>query len=48
MVQNQPSDDPEPSPVDIHMTREVQEAAARIGIALHGHPLIGRDRHVGF
>lgn len=48
LVHNHPSGDPEPSRADIDMTREVQEAAGKLGIVLHDHLVIGRDRHVSF
>jgi DNA repair protein RadC len=46
MVHNHPSGDPTPSADDIAMTREVAEAAGKIGIALHDHIVIGRKGHV--
>ena len=48
LVHNHPSGDAEPSRADIEMTKEVQEAASRLGIVLHDHLVIGRDRHVSF
>jgi DNA repair protein RadC len=48
LVHNHPSGDPTPSQADIAMTRDVQEAAGKLGIALHDHLVIGRDRHVSF
>jgi len=48
LVHNHPSGDPEPSRADIDMTREVQEAAGKLGIVLHDHLVIGRDGHVSF
>jgi len=48
LVHNHPSGDPEPSRADIDMTKEVQEAAGKLGIALHDHLVIGRDRHASF
>ena len=46
MVHNHPSGDPTPSADDIAMTREVAEAASKLGIALHDHIVIGRKGHV--
>ena len=46
MVHNHPSGDPTPSADDIAMTREVAEAAGKLGIALHDHIVIGRKGHV--
>lgn len=48
LVHNHPSGDPTPSRADIEMTREVQEAAGKIGITLHDHLVIGRDGHTSF
>jgi len=46
MVHNHPSGDPTPSADDIAMTREVAEAAEKLGISLHDHIVIGRKGHV--
>lgn len=48
MVHNHPSGDPTPSRADIDMTREVQEAGKRLGVALHDHLVIGRGGHRSF
>ncbi len=45
MVHNHPSGDPTPSKADIEMTREVQKAAAVLGVILHDHVILGRGRH---
>ncbi len=45
MVHNHPSGDPAPSKADIEMTREVQKAAATLGVTLHDHVILGRGRH---
>src|SRR5207244_12366111 len=45
MVHNHPSGDPTPSKADIEMTREVQKAAATLGVAHHDHVILGRGRH---
>jgi len=45
MVHNHPSGDPTPSKADIEMTREVQKAAATLGVTLHDHVILGRGRH---
>jgi DNA repair protein RadC len=45
MVHNHPSGDPTPSKADIEMTREVQKAAAVLGVTLHDHIILGRGRH---
>jgi DNA repair protein RadC len=48
VVHNHPSGDPTPSQADIAMTREIQRAAAAIGIVLHDHLVIGRAGHASF
>src|SRR5215472_4346983 len=45
MVHNHPSGDPTPTKADIEMTREVQKAAAVLGVTLHDHVILGRGRH---
>jgi DNA repair protein RadC len=47
-VHNHPSGDPTPSQGDIDMTRQVQEAAGKLGIAVHDHVIIGRNGHASF
>jgi DNA repair protein RadC len=46
LVHNHPSGDPTPSRADVEMTRQVAEAAAALGIAVHDHLIIGRKGHV--
>ena len=48
VVHNHPSGDPTPSQADIAMTRELQRAAAAIGVTLHDHLVIGRAGHASF
>jgi len=45
LVHNHPSGDPTPSRADIEMTRQVREAAEKLGIALHDHLVIGAEGH---
>ncbi|SDA42669.1 DNA repair protein RadC [Mesorhizobium qingshengii] len=42
LVHNHPSGDPTPSRADIEMTKEIIDAAKRLGIAVHDHIIIGR------
>ena len=42
MVHNHPSGDPAPSRADIDMTREVREAADKLGIVLHDHIVVAK------
>ena len=48
LVHNHPSGDPTPSRADIEMTREVREAAEKLGIALHDHVIISKSGHNSF
>jgi DNA repair protein RadC len=48
LVHNHPSGDTTPSQADIEMTREVQEAAAKLGISVHDHIVIGKSGHNSF
>jgi DNA repair protein RadC len=48
MVHNHPSGDPAPSRVDIDMTKQVVQALDAVGIALHDHVIVGKNRHTSF
>jgi DNA repair protein RadC len=48
MVHNHPSGSPEPSRADIEMTREVREAASRLGVVLHDHIIVAKGGHASF
>ncbi len=48
LVHNHPSGDPTPSQGDIAMTREIAEAAGKLGIVVHDHVIIGRQGHSSF
>jgi DNA repair protein RadC len=48
LVHNHPSGDPTPSKSDIEMTREIVEAAEKLGIVVHDHVVIGRSGHTSF
>lgn len=48
LVHNHPSGDPSPSREDVAMTREIQQAAATLGIALHDHIIIGAGSWISF
>ncbi len=45
MVHNHPSGDPEPSTDDVKMTKEVMEAAKKLGIVLHDHIIVTKSGH---
>ncbi len=48
LVHNHPSGDPTPSEGDIAVTRDVKEAAEKLGIVLHDHVVIGRGKYRSF
>lgn len=48
IVHNHPSGNPEPSRQDIAITRELAEAAEKLGIALHDHIIIGGHEYRSF
>ena len=48
LVHNHPSGDPTPSDSDIAMTAQVQDAATVLGITLHDHLIIGKERELSF
>ena len=48
LVHNHPSGDPTPSRADISMTREVEQAAATLGITVHDHLVIGGQDQASF
>jgi len=48
LAHNHPSGDPEPSPQDIHMTRDLVKAADILGIEVADHLVIGLGSFVSF
>ena len=48
LVHNHPSGDPTPSQADIAMTRQILDACQTLGLTLHDHLVIGREREVSF
>jgi DNA repair protein RadC len=48
LVHNHPSGDPTPSRADIDMTAQVEAAARALGLTLHDHLVIGRERELSF
>ncbi len=48
LVHNHPSGDPTPSQADISMTRQIQDAAGVLGLTLHDHLIIGKERELSF
>jgi DNA repair protein RadC len=47
-VHNHPSGDPEPSPEDLKVTRQIAEAGKLLGIPLFDHIIIGRTNYYSF
>jgi len=45
LVHNHPSGDPTRSKADIQVTQDIKKAAAPLGVVLHDHVIIGRNRH---
>lgn len=48
LVHNHPSGDPTPSRADIDMTAQIEAAARALGLTLHDHLIIGRERELSF
>ncbi|HEX9859271.1 MAG TPA: DNA repair protein RadC [Paracoccaceae bacterium] len=48
LVHNHPSGDPTPSDADIAMTMQIRDAAETLGLTLHDHLIIGRERELSF
>lgn len=46
LVHNHPSGDPTPSDADIELTKQIDSAAAALGLVLHDHLIIGKSRDV--
>ncbi|WP_151719113.1 RadC family protein [Gemmobacter serpentinus] len=48
LVHNHPSGDPTPSDADISMTMQIRDAGDVLGIVLHDHLIIGKERELSF
>jgi DNA repair protein RadC len=48
MVHNHPSGDPTPSRADIEMTKQVVHAMSAVGLTVHDHVIVGKNRHTSF
>jgi DNA repair protein RadC len=48
LAHNHPSGDPTPSEADIAMTRRLNEALKTVGVTLHDHLVIGKERDASF
>jgi DNA repair protein RadC len=48
MVHNHPSGDPTPSRADIEMTKQVVQAMGAVGLSVHDHVIVGKNRHTSF
>jgi DNA repair protein RadC len=48
LVHNHPSGDPTPSDADITMTNQINDGAQALGLVLHDHLIIGKNRELSF
>jgi DNA repair protein RadC len=48
MVHNHPSGDPTPSRADLDMTKQVVTALSAVGITVHDHVIVGKNKHLSF
>ena len=48
LVHNHPSGDPTPSQADIDMTRQIERAAGSVGVVVHDHVIVGKERDTSF
>jgi len=48
LVHNHPSGDPTPSRADVELTRQLAAALNTIGVVLHDHLIVGRNRQTSF
>ncbi|MEC9367201.1 MAG: DNA repair protein RadC [Pseudomonadota bacterium] len=48
LVHNHPSGDPSPSQADVEMTRQISEAAKKLGVVVHDHIIVGKQGHASF
>lgn len=48
LVHNHPSGDPTPSKADIEMTKLIDAALGTVGVTLHDHVIIGKERDASF
>ena len=48
LVHNHPSGDPTPSRADKEMTRKIVDAAAPLGVKVHDHLVVGKERTASF
>ena len=48
LAHNHPSGEPAPSREDVALTKEIAQAAAVMGIAVHDHIVVGRGKWLSF
>jgi len=48
LVHNHPSGDPTQTQADIYMTRQIELAARAVGVVVHDHVVIGKERDASF
>jgi DNA repair protein RadC len=46
LAHNHPSGDPTPSRADVEMTKQIIDVAAKLGLTVHDHIILGRDGHL--
>jgi DNA repair protein RadC len=48
MVHTHPSGDPTPSRADLDMTKQMVTALQAVGITVHDHVIVGKNKHLSF
>lgn len=48
LVHNHPSGDPTPSRADVDMTRRIEAACQAVGVTLHDHVVVGKEKFASF
>ena len=48
LVHNHPSGDPTPSDADVEMTGRIVDACGAIGVTIHDHVVIGKEKDASF
>lgn len=48
LLHNHPSGDPTPSKADVEMTKQVVQALTTVGVTVHDHVVVGKQKHVSF
>ena len=48
MVHNHPSGDPSPTRADLEMTKQIVAVLSAVGITVHDHVIVGKNKHTSF